>query len=141
MTRIEIGALVALAVAVITGAISFGNLQGRVSSIEREIDSPKKVMRDEGRQIVEETENIHKEFMRDTEAIRPDVEANDLAISSLGENDCKWMSYVDRFPSKNVQHCPDGFYAKGLGFYHEGGENYAYQMRYRLYCCSLRKKD
>lgn len=35
MTKFEIGGLVALVVAVIGGAVAFGNLQGRVASMEK----------------------------------------------------------------------------------------------------------
>ena len=138
MTRIEIGALIALAVAVIGGAVAFGNLQGRISGIEREIDQPKKVMRNEGRSIIEETTSIYKNFERSTEAIQTDIRSNKSGIASLGENDCKWMSYVARHPLENIHYCPDGYYAKGLGFHHKHGEDLAYQMSYRLYCCSLK---
>ena len=138
MTRIEIGGLAALVVAVITGAVAFGNLQGRISGIEREIDQPKKVMRNEGREIIEETESIRKDFERDSKSMVSNINANKSAILSIGENECKWMSYVNRSPLENIHYCPDGYYAKGLGFYHKHGQDYAYQMSYRLYCCSLK---
>ena len=138
MTKSEIGGLVALVVAVTSGAVAFGNLEGRISGIEREIDQPKKVMRDEGQRIIEEADGIREDILRKTETIESNVGENRTAISSLGENDCKWMNYLSRVPLENIQYCPDGFYAKGLGFSHEASRVYAHQMSYRLYCCSLK---
>ena len=70
-------------------------------------------------------------------ALENKMEVNQSRISALGENDCKWMPSLSRHPLENIQYCPDGFYAKGLGFNHSSGADYAYQMSYRLYCCSL----
>ena len=59
-------------------------------------------------------------------------------LSSLGENNCDWLEYEPRRELENTQKCPTGSYTKGLGFFHEGGENYTYQMSYKLFCCSLK---
>ena len=56
MGRFEIGSLIALGIAVITGAISFGKLEGRVSGIEREIANPKIVMQEAAKAILEQME-------------------------------------------------------------------------------------
>ena len=50
--KIEIGGLIAFAIAAITAAVGYGKLEGRVSSLEREIENPKKQMREEAKTIL-----------------------------------------------------------------------------------------
>ena len=57
MTKFEIGSLVALAVAIIGGAVAFGNLQGRVAAIENVIEAPVKQIQEEGEKIKEDLRN------------------------------------------------------------------------------------
>lgn len=58
MKRLETATLIGLAVTVIGGAVAFGNLQGRVVSIENTIKGPLEVIRKEAEKIKAELREI-----------------------------------------------------------------------------------
>ena len=101
---------------ILAAAVAFGQFQGRLAIIERDHARAKEIMREAGETVIEQAKSY---------------------VVALHEKECRWLPYIDRGPLVNIQECPTGFYAKGLGFNHEGGKDYAYQMSYRLYCCAL----
>ena len=116
MSKIEIGSLVGVFITIIVAAVAFGQFLERLAVLERDHVQAKEIMRGEGETIIREAQSY---------------------IVDLHEKECHWMKYVSRYPEENIQECKAGFYAKGLGFYHKGGENLTYQMSYRLRCCAL----
>lgn len=102
--------------AILAAAVAFGQFQGRLAVIEGDHARAKKIMREAGAAVIEKAQSY---------------------IVDFHEKECHWLDYLGRAPEENIQKCPAGFYAKGLGFHHEGGQNYTYQMSYRLYCCAL----
>jgi archaellum component FlaF (FlaF/FlaG flagellin family) len=61
------------------------------------------------------------------------VEGSELNI--VGDGDYK--DYVSRSPLETTSECPSGYVMCGLGFYHNSGENYTYQEKFRIKCCKL----
>ncbi|MCG8520178.1 MAG: hypothetical protein MI794_19510 [Pseudomonadales bacterium] len=82
--------------------------------------------------------NVKDSIGNEVQAVTRLSKNNESTINNLGENGCNWMPSVSRHALENIQQCPDGYYAKGLGFNHQSGADYAYEMSYRLYCCSLK---
>ena len=116
MSKIEIGSLVGVLITILVAAIGFGQFTERLAALERDHAGAKESMQEAGAEILKKAKSY---------------------IVDRHETDCSWMEYMGRYPEVNIQQCPAGFYAKGLGFYHKHGENGAYQMSYRLHCCAL----
>ena len=116
MSKIEIGSLIGMLITILAAAVAFGQFQGRLAMIEGDHARAKEIMREAGEAVIEEAKSY---------------------IVDLHEKECHWLPYLDRHLLVNIQKCPAGFYAKGLGFSHAHGQDYAYQMSYRLYCCAL----
>lgn len=109
MKIIEIGGLVSLVAIVATAVSIFTRLVMKVESIE---ERQKAIME------------------------RPDP-APMLVPDPPPSEECHWLPYLGRADLVNIQECPEGTYAKGLGFSHPFGQDLAYQMSYRLRCCAL----
>lgn len=109
MKIIEIGGLVSLVAIVATAVTIFTRLAMRVEAIE------------ERQKTILERPNP------------PPIPVPDFSPSE----ECHWLPYLGRADLVNIQECPEGTYAKGLGFSHPFGQDLAYQMSYRLRCCAL----
>ena len=124
MTIERIAAILALVAVVIGVGVSYGKLEGRLSSIERVIDAPRQVMREEGKEIITEAKEVHDKILRES--------GNLVSVVSLGDKSCVWVP--SETSSEKAKSCPDGFYAKGI----ELQIISLSQVNSRLFCCGLR---
>nr|VFK60373.1 MAG: hypothetical protein BECKUNK1418G_GA0071005_101123 [Candidatus Kentron sp. UNK]VFK69229.1 MAG: hypothetical protein BECKUNK1418H_GA0071006_101222 [Candidatus Kentron sp. UNK] len=63
---------------------------------------------------------------------------NSSSIQSIGQKNCSWGGWKQKWDLEITRSCPDGKYAKGIGFKHKNHENGTHQEHVRVYCCSIR---
>ncbi len=99
MGRIEMGSLIVLGIAVISGVFAYGRLEGRVSAIEREIENPKKMMREEGDAILDQMKTGVKQQREEFDKLLVNVVVlTDATCGTLGPNWRRYEEMDGRFP-------------------------------------------
>lgn len=139
MTKIGLGSLIALAIAIVGGVAAFSNLQGRVAAIESTLSSPVETMKAEGKKI-------HKELRETMENLQKSAVPSGTIAAFIQKSCPQNWSEMD-----GVNELPDlrGRFLVGAGPFPQDQERElrlgqaggSHQMRIKAYgnqaeCCS-----